>query len=147
MTKTTRTAIITQKEEETFVFFVVCFQQTPEKNSCRFLFLRENCRSSSYQRSFFLFTGDFWLCKHKTYNYKSFKYSFNTKLWKKTFLVQKVILTFFFSLLSTPFWFVDNDEVDLWGQKNCKSFCPDKLGVVFSKRFFYKTNRIRIFQQ
>jgi hypothetical protein len=31
MTKTTRTAIITQKEEETFVFFVVCFQQTPEK--------------------------------------------------------------------------------------------------------------------
>jgi hypothetical protein len=68
MTKTTRTAILTQKEEETFVFFVVCFQQTPEKNSCRFLFLRENCRSSSYQRSFFLFAEDFWLCEHETYN-------------------------------------------------------------------------------
>ncbi len=78
---TTRTAILTRKEEATWVFFwsllkannicffVVCFQQTPEKNSCRFLFWRENCRFSSYLRSFFLFTEDFLLCEHKTYKY------------------------------------------------------------------------------
>jgi hypothetical protein len=54
-------------------FFVVCFQQTPEKNSCRFLFSRENCRSSSYLRSFFLFTEDFLLCEHETYKYLLFQ--------------------------------------------------------------------------
>jgi hypothetical protein len=47
------------------------FSKLQKKNSCRFLFLRENCRSSSYQRSFFLFAEDFWLCEHETYNFIS----------------------------------------------------------------------------
>jgi hypothetical protein len=53
-------------------FFCSLLSANSRKNSCRFLFSRENSRSSSYLRSFFLFTGDFWLCKHETYNYNMF---------------------------------------------------------------------------
>jgi hypothetical protein len=85
MTKTTRKGNIH--------FFVVCFQQTPEKNSCRFLFSCENCRSSSYLRSFFLFPEDFLLCKHETYNYTS--YNFLVHL----FIFSLACLAFFISVV------------------------------------------------
>ena len=62
---TTRTAILTQKEEATWVFFWSLLKANDKKNECLFLFLSDNGRSSSFCHFFFL--KKILLCKHESY--------------------------------------------------------------------------------
>ncbi len=127
---TTRTAILTRKEEATWVFFWSLLKANDKKNECLFLFASDNSRSSSFCHFFFL--KKILLCKHEsyfTYSKCPFSIQFGEFGFFLSFFLYEIWLrikeywihpqSYFFCLL-IPKWYESSKSDENW--ENCEIF-------------------------